>query len=95
MGMRHRKVITVPTWLFKMGIKSIEKKLREPGAEGGIYMPKFADIQCAQTYIDKNQGCVPLGVMEDDIESAIGESIRLAVDVLDGEVKNVVRMKGE
>jgi nucleoside-diphosphate-sugar epimerase len=95
MGMPGRKIITIPTWLFKLGIKSIEKKLREPGAEGGIYMPKFADIQCVQTYVDKNQGCIPLGVEEDDIEAAIGESIRLSADVLDGKIKNVVTMKGE
>jgi nucleoside-diphosphate-sugar epimerase len=95
MGMPGRKVITVPTFLFKLGIKSIEKKLREPGSEGGIYMPKFADIQCVQTYIDKSQGCVPLGVEEDDIKAAIGESIRMSADVLDGKVKNVVSMKGE
>jgi hypothetical protein len=58
-------------------------------------MPKFADIQCVQTYIDKSQGCIPLGVEEDDIKAAIGESIRLSADVLDGKVKNVVSMKGE
>jgi len=73
----------------------MEKKLREGGSEGGIYMPKFADLQGAETYIDKSLGCVPLGVQDDDIETAIGESIRLSTDVLDGKVKNVVGMKGE
>lgn len=95
MGMPNRKVITIPTWMFKLGIKSVEKQLREPGAEGGIYMPKFADLQCVETYIDKSQGCVPLGVTDDDIDAAIGDSIRLSMDVLDGKVKNVVAMKGE
>ena len=95
MGMPGRKVITIPDWMLKLGIKSMEKKLRVPGAEGGLYMPKFADIQCAQSYIDKSLGCVPLGVQEDDIEAAIGESIRQAVDVLDGKIKNLVTMKGE
>jgi hypothetical protein len=33
-------------------------------------------------------------VQDDDIEKAIGESIRLSVDVLDGKVK-AVGMKGE
>jgi len=60
-----------------------------------IYLPKFADLQGAETYIDKTLGCVPLGVEDDDIETAIGDSIRLSVDVLDGKVKNVVGMKGE
>jgi len=95
MGMPKRKVITIPDWLFNLGIKSVEKKLRKPGSEGGLYMPKFAALQCSETFIDKSLGCVPLGVQEDDIETAIGESIKLAMDVLDGKVKNVVGMKGE
>ena len=95
MGLPGRKVITIPTWMFKLGIKSMEKQLREPGAEGGLYMPKFADIQCAKTFIDKSLACVPLGVQEDDIDAAIGDSIRSSMDVMDGKVKNVVTMKGE
>jgi nucleoside-diphosphate-sugar epimerase len=95
MGMPKRKVITVPNWLVSLGIKSVEKKLRKPGSEGGLYMPKFTALQGSETFIDKSLGCVPLGVQEDDIESAIEESIRLAVDVLDGKIKNVVGMKGE
>ena len=95
MGMPGRKVITIPNWMLNLGIKSMEKKLREPGTEGGIYMPKFSDIQSAKTFIDKSVGCIPLGVQGDDIEAAIGESIRLSADVLDGKVKNVVSMKGE
>ena len=95
MGMPGRKIITVPKWMVQMGIKSMEKKLRVPGAEGGLYMPKFPDLQCADTFIDKSLGCVPLGVGEDDIEAAIGQSIRLSMDVLDGKIKNVVAMKGE
>ena len=95
MGYKNRKVITIPTWMFKLGIKAMEKKLRKPGAEGGLYMPKFADIQCVETYIDKEQGCIPLGVQEDDIDTAIGESMRQSMDVIDGKVQNVIAMKGE
>ena len=95
MGLKNRKVITIPTWMFKLGIKSMEKKLREPGAEGGLYMPKFADLQCVETFIDKSLGCAPLGVEEDDIDAAIGESIHLAMDIMDGKIKNFVTMKGE
>ena len=94
MGMPKRKIITIPNWLLTLGIKSMEKKIMSEG-EGGMYMPKFAEIQSAQTYIDKSLACVPLGVEDDDIEAAIGESIRLAVDVLDGKVKNVITMRGE
>ena len=95
MGMPNRKVITIPNWLMTLGIKAVEKKIRAGEGEGGLYMPKFADLQGAETFIDKELGCIPLGVQEDDIETAIGESIRLSVDVLDGKAKNIVGMKGE
>ena len=58
-------------------------------------MVKFTDLQCSNQFIDKNLGCVPLGVREDDIDAAIGDSIRLCVDILDGKAKNIVAMKGE
>ena len=98
MGMPNRKVITIPDWMLQLGMKSMEKKLRGPGGEhneGGLYMPKFPDLQCAETFIDKSLGCVPLGVQDDDIVSAIGESIRLAADVIDGKARGIVRMKGD
>ena len=115
MGMPNRKVITIPDWMLRLGMKSMEKKLRKPGAdpsarasgqsitslkepmrstEGGLYMPKFPDIQCAYTYIDKSLGCVPLGVEDDDIDSAIGESIRLSMDIMDNKIKNYATMAG-
>ena len=95
MGMPDRKIITIPDWMLKLGMKSMEKQLRKPGAEGGLYMPKFPDIQCSQTFIDKSLGCVPLGVEEDDIEAAIGESIRLSADIMDGKLKNYASMAHE
>jgi len=99
MGMPRRKVITIPNWLLNIGIKYMEKKIRgsEGGieTEGGIDLTKFSDIQSADCYIDRTLACIPLGVEDDDIENAIGDSIRLSVDVLDGKVKNVVTMKGE
>jgi len=96
MGFPGRKVITIPNWLLNLGIKSMEKKIRGgEESEGGLYLPKFADIQSSQTFIDKSLGCAPLGVEDDDIEAAIGESIRMAVGVLDGTVKNVIGMRGE
>jgi len=100
MGLSGRKIITIPNWLLNIGIKFMEKNIRgeesENGieTEGGICLSKFSDIQGAETYIDRSLGCDPLGVQDDDIEKAIGDSIKLAVDVLDGKIK-AVGMKGE
>jgi len=101
MGMPGRMIITIPNWLLNFGIKFMEKQIRgEEGeggveTEGGICLSKFSDIQSAECYIDRTLACIPLGVEDDDIEKAIGESIRLSVDVLDGKVQNIVVMKGE
>ncbi|MDR3019451.1 MAG: NAD(P)-dependent oxidoreductase [Treponema sp.] len=78
MGMPGKKVITIPKWLLNLGIKYIEKKRKEARGnnECGIFLPKFSGLLSAETYIDRTHGCIPLGVKDDDIERAIGESIR-------------------
>ncbi len=95
MGVPDRKVLTIPKWLYAMGSKGLMKKQEAEGLEGGLNMVKFADLQCSDQFIDKNLGCVPLGVQPDDIDTAIGDSIMLCLDILEGKVKNVVGMKGE
>jgi nucleoside-diphosphate-sugar epimerase len=98
MGMPGRKIITIPNWLLNIGIKFMEKNIRgaeDSETEGGLCLSKFSDIQGAETYIDRSYACDPLGVEDDDIEKAIGESINMSVAVLDGKIKNVIGMKGE
>lgn len=57
-------------------------------------MPRLCDIQYGELYIDKNLSSVPLGVTEDDIDAAIGDSMKLCADILDGKAKTI-GMKGE
>lgn len=57
-------------------------------------MVKFTKIMCAETFIDKKLGCEPLGVQPDDIDAAIGDSIKLCLEVLDGKIETI-GMKGE
>ncbi len=57
-------------------------------------MPRLCDIQYGELYIDKNLGSLPLGVTEDDIDAAIGDSMKLCADILDGKAKTI-GMKGE
>jgi nucleoside-diphosphate-sugar epimerase len=101
MGLPERKVIIVPDWLPAFGLKAkkiidsrflkVRAKEEENKIENsGFFLPKFSGIHSADCYIDKIHGSLPLGVQDDDIEKAIGESIRYSVDVLDGKVKNAI-----
>lgn len=94
MGCPEKKVTTIPNWMFTVGCKAMLKQQKKQGIEGGLYMPKLAGIQCSELFIDKSLGCVPLGVEDDDIDAAIGDSMRLCTDILDGKVKSI-GMKGE
>lgn len=94
MGCPDKKITTIPTFLYRLGMKKIMKQQQAAGHEGGLNMVKFTALQCAETFIDKNLGCEPLGVEPDDIDAAIGQSIRLCLDVLDGRTETI-GMKGE
>lgn len=94
MGMPGRKIKNIPKWLYALGSKPMMKKQQQQGLEAGLHMVKFAEIQCAETFIDKSLGCEPLGVLPDDIDAAIGDSVKLCLEVLDHHVETV-DMKGE
>ena len=78
-----------------MAGKNLVKQQKKQGIQGGLEMVKFTELQCSNQFIDKELGSVPLGVEPDDIDAAIGDSIKLCVDILDGKAKNIVAMKGE
>lgn len=94
MGMPDRKIITIPKFVYKMGGKQIAKRQKEEGIDPGLNMVKFADLQCNKLFIEPSEGALSLGMEPDDIESAIKDSIRLSMDVLDGHV-DAIEMKGE
>lgn len=67
-----------------------EKKGIEPGLEP----VEFIKLQTSETFIDKAVIRDELGVKEDDIEGAIGDSVKLCMDVIDHKVDAQV-MKAE
>ena len=84
MGTPRKKIITIPNWMFSIGTRRILKQRKAAGQEGGLNLAKFNDIMCVNEFIDKSLGCEPLGVEPDDIDAAIGDSIRLCLKFLDG-----------
>ncbi len=94
LGCPDKRIVNIPRWMFNLGTKSMYKQQLKNNIEGGLYLPKLADIQCNRLYIDKKLGCVPLGVTEDDITGAIMDSMKLCADILDGKSASI-GMKGE
>ena len=88
MGCPDKRIVTIPNWMYALGARSIMKQQKAAGCEGGLNMAKFTSLQCANQFIDKSLGCDALGVQPDDIDAAIGSSIRLCLDVLDGKNAN-------
>lgn len=94
MGCPDKPIKTVPTFLYKLGTRKMMKQREKEGTEGGLNMTKFASLQCSNQFIDKSLGCDILGVTPDDIDAAIGESVKLSLEVLDGKTETI-GMKGE
>lgn len=95
MGCPKKKIITIPNFMCTLsGVKLRQEQIKN-GIDGGLNMAKFENLQCSNLFIDKSLGAQMLGVHDDDIEAAIGDSIHLCMDILDKKVTNVVSMRGE
>lgn len=95
LGCPDKKIITIPDWMYAMAGMKIKRDQKKRGIEGGLDMVKYTKLQCSNQFMDKSLGCVPLGVTDDDIDAAIGESVRLCVAILDGTAGEVKNMKGD
>ena len=93
MGQPNRKIIHIAKWMFKMYGVHMMNEYKKSNVESGINAVDLAEIMCMNTFIDK-KWCVSLGVQEDDIESAIFDSVKLSVDAFTGKQK-LLEMKGE
>jgi nucleoside-diphosphate-sugar epimerase len=84
MGVPGKKIKLIPRWMYELGGRQTMKLHKKMGHEGGLHPVKFSKIMCSNTFIDKESGCEPLGVLVDDIDAAIGDSIKLCMEILDG-----------
>ena len=94
LGVPDKKILNIPGFAFTLGTKRMWKRQTQDGIDGGLYLPKLADIMCSEFFIDKTLGAAPLGVTADDIPAAIRDSMRLCADILDGRTE-ALGMKGE
>ena len=89
----NRKIISVAPWMMRMGLGSVKKEYAEKGIESGLDVDGLADIMGVNLFID-NKYSKELGATEDDIRSAIFDSIKVSQASFDGTVK-LLEMKGE
>ncbi len=94
LGCPNRKVVTIPRWLFSLAARRIMQEQKHRSIQSGLDMTHIADLQCSDLFIWKELGCTSLGVTEDNLETAIADSMKLCRDIL---VKNtpVMGMRGE
>jgi len=93
-GTPDKKITTIPNFIYALGAMKSKKSIEAEGHESGLHPVKFTKLMCSKTYIDKKLGAEPLGVEPDDIEVAIGDSIKLCIDILDGKAE-AISMKAE
>lgn len=89
----NRKIISVAPWMMRMGLGSVKKEYAEKGIESGLDVDGLADIMGVNLFIDSKYS-KELGATEDDIKSAIFDSIKVSQAAYDGTVK-LLEMKGE
>ncbi len=89
----NRKILSIPAWMMRMGLGKVKKEYAEKGIESGIDVDGLADIMARDLFID-NKYAIELGATEDDIASAITDSIKVSQAVYDGTAK-LLDMKGE
>ncbi len=89
----NRPIISVAPWMMRMGLGGVKKEYAEKGIESGIDVDGLADIMDINLFIDRKYS-VELGATEDDIKSAITDSIKVSQASYDGTVK-LLEMKGE
>lgn len=93
MGKPNRKIINIQKWMFKLFGLHMRKVYKDKNVEGGIDPVGLADIMCMNTFID-NKWAKSLGATDDDIKSAIFDSVKLSVDAFKGNA-DLVEMKSE
>lgn len=84
MGMPGRKIMTVPDFLVRLTFRKMKKSYQKKKVEPGLEPIAFTDIMTTETFIDRSIIRDELGVTDDDIDAAIGESVRLSMDAVTG-----------
>lgn len=89
MGQPDKKIITIPDFLFRLQARQIMRRKQKQGLEPGLDLVAYAQVMTAETFIDRRIIEDELGVQDDDLDAAIGESVRLSLDIIAGRTKAI------
>ncbi len=93
MGQPRKLILTVPDFMYTLNARRVGREYRRRGVEGGLDLERLVDIQTSRLFIDPAAMRDELEVAEDDIEAAIGESVRSSLETISG--KKLLEMKAE
>ena len=84
MNREDKRIIVIPKEAYISAMQAKGAEEREKGIESGLDTFEFAKVFTRNLFIDREIMVNQLGVEEDDIERAIGESVCLSMEVLEG-----------
>lgn len=89
----NRKILSIAPWMMKMGVGSVVKEYETKGIEGGLDPLELPYIMDVKLFIP-DSFAKELGATEDDIRSAIFDSVKVSQAVYDGR-EELLPMKAE
>lgn len=92
LGTPNKRIVSIPKWLYKIFLSRYKRAYRKKGIESGLDFKGLAEIMTRKAYIDNTYIKKVLKVQEDDLDKAIGESVKLSLEILENN-KKVVDMK--
>jgi len=94
MGVPEKRIIIIPKFLYRLGMKRKVKEFKDKGIESGLDLMKLVEIMTRKAYIDQSFIIDSFNVEPDDIKNAIGQSVTASLDFLNGN-SDFIDMKGE
>ena len=87
-----RRILSIPKWLYKILLKFMKMKYKRKRIESGLNFDSLAEIMSRKAFIDYTYIRDYLKVNDSDIESAIKDSVRLSLEVING-AEEIIDMK--
>lgn len=90
---KNRKILSIPPWVMRLGVKPVVKEYEARGIEYGVDPLELPHIMDLNLFMPDSYAR-ELGATDDDIRAAIFDSIKVSQAVYDGKAK-LLGMKGE